>query len=211
MCNMPHHTVCQPNSFSWEGWIMKFCNDKCLHFLVIYISALQSLQFGIRIVISWEGREFSVLLLTVPHPKSIVRVQSDTKNKWRMVSSGMLPCGSCKVRSRATRRNIPEDTILHRHSRENLKSYKKQMHLSITTNDVIKKLLRITAQNHWACRLYTLSLILNKYKTQLFGKLDSVSSSGKCRKIPTLLGRLERANLNRQTSPVSETLCFPFI
>jgi hypothetical protein len=28
------------------------------------------------------------------------------------------------VLTRATRRNIPEDTILHRHRRENLKSYK---------------------------------------------------------------------------------------
>jgi hypothetical protein len=28
------------------------------------------------------------------------------------------------VRTRATRRNIPEDTILHSHRRENLKSYK---------------------------------------------------------------------------------------
>jgi hypothetical protein len=27
------------------------------------------------------------------------------------------------VRTRATRRNIPEDTILHSHRRENLKSY----------------------------------------------------------------------------------------
>jgi hypothetical protein len=30
------------------------------------------------------------------------------------------------VRTRATRRNIPEDTILHSHRRENLKSYKKK-------------------------------------------------------------------------------------
>jgi hypothetical protein len=32
---------------------------------------------------------------------------------------------SCEtsVRTRATRRNIPEDTILHSHRRENLKSY----------------------------------------------------------------------------------------
>jgi hypothetical protein len=38
-----------------------------------------------------------------------------------MVSSGML----CRVvLTRATWRNIPEDTILHSHRRENLKSYK---------------------------------------------------------------------------------------
>jgi hypothetical protein len=35
------------------------------------------------------------------------------------------------VLTRDTRRNIPEDTILHSHSRENLKSYKKN-HVSTT-------------------------------------------------------------------------------
>jgi hypothetical protein len=37
-----------------------------------------------------------------------------------MVSSGLL---SRVVVTRATRRNNPEDTILHSHRRENLKSY----------------------------------------------------------------------------------------
>jgi hypothetical protein len=37
----------------------------------------------------------------------------------RMVSSGLL---RCVVLTRATRRNNPEDTILHSHRRENLKS-----------------------------------------------------------------------------------------
>jgi hypothetical protein len=41
----------------------------------------------------------------------------------RMVSSGLLRCVAL-VRTRATRRNNPEDTILHSHRRENLKSYK---------------------------------------------------------------------------------------
>jgi hypothetical protein len=42
----------------------------------------------------------------------------------------ITPCGSCKRRfggtsvlTRATRRNIPEDDILHTHRRENLRSY----------------------------------------------------------------------------------------
>jgi hypothetical protein len=36
----------------------------------------------------------------------------------------VTPCGSCKnLLTRATWRNNPEDTILHSHRRENLKSY----------------------------------------------------------------------------------------
>jgi hypothetical protein len=42
--------------------------------------------------------------------------------KCRRVSSGMLRRVAL-VLTRATRRNIPEDTILHNHRRENLKSY----------------------------------------------------------------------------------------
>jgi hypothetical protein len=35
----------------------------------------------------------------------------------------VMPCSSCMVLTRATRRNNAEDTILHSHRRENLKSY----------------------------------------------------------------------------------------
>jgi hypothetical protein len=35
----------------------------------------------------------------------------------------VTPCGSCKVLTRATLHNIPEDAILHSHFRETLKSY----------------------------------------------------------------------------------------
>jgi hypothetical protein len=52
-----------------------------------------------------------------------------------MVSSGMLRRVAL-VRTRATRRNIAEDTIFPSHRRENLKSYKQEKTHVILTSSV---------------------------------------------------------------------------
>jgi hypothetical protein len=46
------------------------------------------------------------------------------------------------VLTRATRRNIPEDVILHSHSRENLKSYDvRNVHIISFDNNIVKHIL----------------------------------------------------------------------
>jgi hypothetical protein len=60
---------------------------------------------------------------------SAIQTEWNQHNIWRMVSSGLLRCVAfvrtdvSEVLTRATRHNNPEDTILHSHRRENLKSY----------------------------------------------------------------------------------------
>jgi hypothetical protein len=61
------------------------------------------------------------------------------------------------VLTRATRRNIPKDTILHSHRRENLKSYINSVDITNEFCDVIMLVLRIArvlilnASERWHC------------------------------------------------------------
>jgi hypothetical protein len=83
-----------------------------------------------------------------------------------MVSSGLL---RRVVLTRATRRNNPEDTILHSHRRENLKSYEVTFNLPLTRFILklykIKGALRLTVtgvgtQYIWLC-VMALDLLLD--------------------------------------------------
>jgi hypothetical protein len=68
-------------------------------------------------------------------------------------------------------------------------------------------------QNLWTLELCPLSDILNKYKTQRCGNCYLFPRSGEGRETYTLLGPLERVNINScphlklETGSISETLC----
>jgi hypothetical protein len=94
------------------------------------------------------------------------------------------------VLKRATRRNIPEDGILHSHRRENLKSYDKYILLGNNSSPLscavgIRRFLDVL---HW--------LNYKSPENSTFRKLDLFPSSDERMELPTLLGPLDGANLN---------------
>jgi hypothetical protein len=103
----------------------------------------------VRTDVSEELRASFIRVTRISELGTTLAATSDRRTLRRNVATSVVPSspilvtlmealGSSKtsVLTGATRHNIPEDTILHSHCSENLKSYKKVMSLTEWTDDL---------------------------------------------------------------------------
>jgi hypothetical protein len=90
--------------------------------------ASSGIALRVALVRTDVSEERSSSFITVTRIGELGTTLAVTSNRRTLRRKEVLSSSETSVLTRATRRNIPEDSILHSHRRENLKSYQINFH-----------------------------------------------------------------------------------